>query len=128
MGEVEAQEAGGITVERNLVVLAYVSNYCIDVRLRVTKYKGVIDVDDDVRRFRRGYPIELTIAEYGHDIPFCEECLLVVPVEDAAGSERPLRALAMRYSWAGLRPHTVAIWGSRVVTIQSASGGRGALR
>ena len=34
----------------------------------------------------------------------------------------------MRYSWLESRPQTVAMWGFKVVTIQSASGGRGAFR
>ena len=43
-------------------------------------------------------------------------------------SGRPYRALAIRYSCAGSRPQTSAMWGSRVVTIQSAVVGSGAFR
>ncbi len=40
----------------------------------------------------------------------------------------PLSALAIRYSCAGSSPHTCAMCGLRVVVIQSASSGSGALR
>ena len=43
-------------------------------------------------------------------------------------SGSPYSALAMRYSCVGSKPHTSAMWGSRVVMIQSASSGSGALR
>ena len=41
-------------------------------------------------------------------------------IEEAA---RPYNALAIQYSCAGYSPQTSAMWDSRVVTIQSASGG-----
>ena len=49
-------------------------------------------------------------------------------VKEATGVREAVEGVGDAAFLVGLRPQSVAIWGSKVVTIQSASGGRGAFR
>ena len=57
----------------------------VDVGEGVTEDECVVHIYDDICGLSRGYPIEKTVVERGHFVPFGKECLLVVEIEDAAG-------------------------------------------
>ncbi len=83
--DVEAQEAGGVSVQSDFVVFSDVGDNGIDVGEGVTEYECVVHIYNDVCGFSWGYPIEKTVVEGGHYVPFCKKSLLLMEIEDTAG-------------------------------------------
>ena len=71
--KLEAEETSGIHVECDLVVFADTGNQSLQVVRVVGEDEGIVDVDEDVSRFRRTDAIEEAVVERGHDVPFGAE-------------------------------------------------------
>ena len=74
--EAEAKEAGGVTVEGDLIVLAHVCDDLVDVSQGVVENKCVINIDDYVGCLGWCCAIEEAFVKLRHEVPFCERAAL----------------------------------------------------
>ena len=72
------------------IVLSDIGDGVIDVVLRVTEDKGVVDVNNDVRCLRGVDAVKEAVVEGRHEVTLGEECPFVVEIEEPAGVRKAI--------------------------------------